>query len=203
MKSIKNRLVSVSVTLAMMITMLIASQMTALAEAPAIEDIEHKGKGRVEVDFYGDVQYNNVKITVKDTSGKKYGVKNVWKDDDEINFTIKKFKQGKTYKFTIKGIKNWGSVSYGKVSGKIKTPAPSKGTTISADKARSIAKNHAKSTWGTKDIYAVHAERDRYSGVKVWEVDFDGYENGVLYEYSYEINRSSGKILHYEREMDD
>ena len=38
---------------------------------PVIEEVEYKGNGKVEVDFYGKVQYKNPKVVVKG-NGKSY-----------------------------------------------------------------------------------------------------------------------------------
>lgn len=199
----KKRIAGIAAALAVMMTMLVTSSVTVMASAPSIEEIEHKGKGRIEVGFYGDVSYKKAKVTVKDTKGRKYKVSNVRKDDDDIRFTIKNYKKGKTYKFTIKGVKERGSSKYGKVSGKVRIPKAASGKDISKSDALSKAKKHAASTWGTKDIYGTRAEKDKENGTRVWEVEFKGYENGTLYEYDYKIAVKGGKIIRSEREIDD
>lgn len=118
----KRRVLKVAVTMVTAGVMFITSQISAEAMAPYIEDVEHKGSGRIEVDFHGDVSYRNCKITVKDNKGKKYKVVRVRKDEDDIRFTIKKFKRGRTYKITIKGIRLWGTDGYGKRSCKVRIP---------------------------------------------------------------------------------
>lgn len=47
---------------------------------PVIEEVEYKGNGKVEVDFYGKVQYKNPKVVVKG-NGKSYKAKNYCWDD--------------------------------------------------------------------------------------------------------------------------
>lgn len=83
---------------------------------PAIKEVEYKGKGKVEVDFYGKVQYKNPKVVVKG-NGKTYKAKIVDLDDDDLDFKTSARKTGKKYKFTIKGIKKRGVGSYTSVSG--------------------------------------------------------------------------------------
>ena len=116
----------VLLTAVITMTMMLAGAISSFAAAPAIEDIEYKSNGRVEVEFYGKVKYNKAKVSVKDNSGKKYKVTSIKKDDDDINFTIKNFKPGKTYKITISGVKTRTSKKFGKVTGNIKVPAAKK-----------------------------------------------------------------------------
>lgn len=92
--------------------------------APKIKKAEYEGKGRVEVDFNSKVKYKNVKVTVKDNKGAAYSTTINEKDNDDLTFTIKKFKTGRTYTYTITGVKKNGEKSYGKVTGKVNIPAP-------------------------------------------------------------------------------
>lgn len=200
---IRKRIVRWTVSLAVMLTMLLASQIGAMAASPTVEDVEHKGKGRVEVDFYGKVRYKNLKVSVKDTSGRKYRVARVRRDDDDVKFTIRNYKVGKTYRITVKGVKMAGTNSFGKATAKLKIPKGAKGKAISARKAISKAKKHAKKKWGVTGIWDVDVDRDRYRGQPVWEVSFSGNINGQEYEFEYEIARKGGKILRREKELDD
>ena len=200
---IRKRIVRWTVSLAVMLTMLLASQIGAMAASPTVEDVEHKGKGRVEVDFYGKVRYKNLKVSVKDTSGRKYRVTRVRRDDDDVKFTIRNYKAGKTYRITVKGVKMAGTNSFGKATAKLKIPKAAKGKAISARKAISKAKKHAKKKWGVTGIWDVDVDRDRYRGQPVWEVSFSGNINGQEYEFEYEIARKGGKILRREKELDD
>ena len=185
----------IAVSLAMALTMLMSSVVGVSASAPTIEEIEHKGNGRIEVEFYGKVKYRRAKVYVKDTSGKKYKVTRVRKDDDDIKFTIKNFKRGKTYKITIKGVKVRGTKKYGKRTGRITIPKVATGKAITGAKALEIAKKHATGTWKASNLWDVDCERDTFRGQKVWEVDFDGLINGVHYEFEYKIAVNGGKIL--------
>ena len=199
----KKKLVGLAVTLSMMITMFITSGVSTFAASPVIEEIEHKGKGRVEVDFYGNVSYKKMKITVKDNKGKSYKVSKVRRDSDEVKFTIKKYKTGRTYRVTVKGVKIRGTKSYGKATAKLKIPKSAKGKAISASKAIAKAKKDAKAKYGAAGIWDVDVDKDRYRGTPVWEVSFSGTIKGVPYEFEYEIARKGGKILRRYKEYDD
>lgn len=194
----------IAVSLAMALTMLMSTAMSVSAAAPTIEDIEHKGSGRMEVEFYGKVVYKNAKVSVKDTAGRTYKVKNIRKDNDEVKFTISGFKTGRTYKITISGVKRRGTSAYGKRTGKITIPAPKKkAPAIAGSKAVTLAKNHAAKAWKAGSFWDVDVEKDRYAGQSVWEVDFNGKIRGVRYEFEYKVAVNGGKILKYKREIDD
>lgn len=92
--------------------------------APKVKKAEYEGKGRVEVDFNSKVKYKNVKVTVKDNKGATYSTKINEKDNDDLTFTIKNFKTGRTYTYTISGVKKNNESSYGKVTGKVTIPTP-------------------------------------------------------------------------------
>lgn len=99
-----------------------AAAMPAMA-SPKIKEAEYEGNGRVEVDFGSKVKYKNVKVTVKDSKGKAYSTKINEKDDDDLTFTIKKFKKGLTYTYKISGIKKKTEKNYSTITGKVKIPA--------------------------------------------------------------------------------
>lgn len=94
--------------------------------APSIEDVEYEGNGRVDVEFWQDVSYRNCKVKVKDTKGNSYKTTILERDDDGITFRIKKYKTGRTYNFTVKGVKVWGTDKYKSVKGKVKIPSAGK-----------------------------------------------------------------------------
>lgn len=95
---------------------------TALAAAPTIEKVEYEGNGRVEVDFRQDVRYKSPKVSVKDEDGKSYSVKITKKDDDEIKFRVVSPAAGKSYTFTVSGVRAKRSSDYGTVSGSFQVP---------------------------------------------------------------------------------
>lgn len=197
----KARLLRLSTVAALMLTLLITSAASAFAASSNIEKIEYDGKGKVEVDFVKNVKYKNAKVTVKDTAGNKYAATILSKDSDDLDFRISKYKAGKTYKFTIKGIKVKGASKYGKVSGTVKIPAAANNA-VTKKKAISLAVSHATNKLGASNFTDKQAEKDTYRGTASWEVEFDAKIGGKWYEFSYDINRSTGKIMHYEYERD-
>ena len=187
----RRRSIRISIIFSMFVVLLLASHVTVLATTPRIDAIKHKGKGRIKVEFHGKVRYKHVKVTVKDNNGKKYKVKNVRKDSDDIRFTIVKYKKGKTYKITISGVKKKGTGKYGKVSGRCTiTPIIKWGTLLSYSGAKSIAAGYvtlegqyvssgyySNGNW----IFTVYDEDGNESGITMWIGD----EIGDLAYYEY------------------
>ncbi len=68
---------------------------------------------------------------------------------------------------------------------------------ITAAKAKSIALNHAGLS--ASEVTFIKVERDRDNGVQVYEVEFCKGN----YEYDYEINAETGKIIEWDKEYDD
>ena len=73
----------------------------------------------------------------------------------------------------------------------------SQGNYIGQEKAKQIALEHAGVAQDS--LCKLEIDLDREHGVMVYEVEFDA--NG--YEYSYDINASTGQVLKYEKEYDD
>lgn len=158
-----------------------------------VEKVKYLGKGKVEVEFRNDVDYKNVKVTVKDTSGKTYKTSVYKKDDDELRFKVKSYKTGKTYKFTITGVKKEGAKTYGKATGSFKIKKAA--TSITAAQAKAIALKDAGLT--AAQVRDLEVEKDRDNGVTKYEVSFEA--GG--YDYDYDISLT-GKILKKEKERD-
>lgn len=165
------------------------------AAAPSKERVKYLGSGKVEVDFYGDVDYRNSKVTVKDTSGKKYSAYIYDRDDDELKFKINKYKSGKTYKFTISGIRNQGTSKYKSVSSSFKIKKAAKN--ITASQAKSIAFKNAGVS--ASQVYDYDWDTDYYRGVQVYEISF----KAKGYDYEYKIAKKGGKIMKKDVERDD
>jgi len=197
----KKKMFRLSASLMLVLSLLLTLSVSVFASSPTIRKTAYEGKGIVEVDFTKKVSYKNVKVTVKDNDGRSYKTSIVDKDKDDLEFQIIKYRKGKTYKFTITGIKVKGSSAYGKVSGKVKIPAEP-ANPISRTKAISIAVNHAKKKYDITNIKEKEAEKDFYKGTASWEVEFKAKMNGKWYEFDYDIDRSTGKILHYKHELD-
>lgn len=185
------------VTAAIVCVMVVTSAVPAFASVPKKEKVEYEGKGKVEVEFYGHVKYRSLKVTVKDTSGKKYKAKVVHRDNDEIKFKILNRKAGKTYKFTIRYVKKTGTFKYGKVYGTVKIPKA--GKYISRAKAKSIALADAASRYRIVKSSVRDYECEREYGV--YEIDFEARKSGGYYrDYEYYIDAKSGRIKHCEQD---
>ena len=76
-------------------------------------------------------------------------------------------------------------------------PAGAEAALIGMEKAKSIALNHAGISAG--DARKMECEYEADDGVKEYEVDF----HAGKYEYSYSIHAETGKILSWEKEIDD
>ena len=78
------RLLASMLALAMMLGTLLV--MPVNAAVPQKKSIKYEGYGKVEMEFRSKVQWKNVKVTVKDNTGKSYSVKILDTDSDEIEF---------------------------------------------------------------------------------------------------------------------
>ena len=103
---------------------LIAAALPAMAASASIKKTEYEGSGYVDVDFRSRVQYKSAKVTVRDSSGKTYKANITEKDGDDLTFKTSGISSGKTYTYTISGVKKSGEKSYGTVTGKVTIPAP-------------------------------------------------------------------------------
>lgn len=185
----RRRYIHISIVLSMFVVALLASQMTVMAAAPKIDDIKHKGKGSIKVEFCGKVKYKNVKVTVKDINGKKYKVKGIKKDNDDIRFTIVKYREGETYKITVSGVKKKGTGKYGKVSGRCTiSPIVTSDQKLSYQAAEHIARDYWKipgdyigSGYNSNGLYIFSAYNE------------DGMECGSIH-----IDDKTGKVEYLE-----
>ena len=105
------------------------------------------------------------------------------KDSDDLEFRIKNYKKGKTYRFTLSGVKQIGDVSYGKVSGKVKIPAKTGWTKVSGKKAY-IEKNGKTATGVTrvgKNYYLFNSKGQMLTGWQRYDGDWYYLQsNGVM-----------------------
>lgn len=170
--------------------------MPVSAAAPQKKSIKYEGYGKVELEFRSKVQWKNVKVTVKDNTGKSYSVKILDTDSDEIEFKILQYKQGRKYTCTVSGVRQKGNGSYGKVSGSVTIPT----TKVSERKAVSIALNDAVKKYKIQksDVKGIDLDIDKYKGKKVFEIEFYVKKNGRTREYEYKIDPANGKILYRE-----
>ena len=118
--------------------------------------------------------------------------------------TIKNLDTNTNYRFKVRAyFKVNGDVYYGEFSDVISVKTKKSSSTVNnsitfigASKATSIALNHAALKKG--QVRDLSCELDVENGVNVYEVDFDYGK----YEYAYDIDAISGKILHREKERD-
>lgn len=111
----------------------------------------------------------------------------------KTSYTVKGLKAGTIYRFKIRA---YDTVNNKKVYGEWeKESFVTKAKTskkITAEKAKSIALSHAKVS--KNDVWYIECETDYEYGTKIYEVEF---EVGG-WEYSYEINANTGKIISWE-----
>ena len=176
--------------------------LTAATEPDEIEKltVSSKTKNSVTLKWAKEKRVTGYQVYIYSSSKEKYVKKASVKS---TSVTIKELKAGKIYKFKVRAyFKANGDVYYGDFSDviSVKTKAASSSKSedklITASKATEIALNHA----GLKksQVRDFDCELDNENGVKVYEVDFDYGK----YEYAYEIDALSGKILHHEKERD-
>lgn len=189
------KVITWSVIACLSITMVLLSA----CSTPTIEKTEYEGDGKITVHFTDDVTYDNTKITVKDTDENEYDTEIVSRDDDELTFKVDGIKAGESYSFQITGLKSEHGLRNISVSETFNVPKGSVKTT-SRSKAINTAAKHAATKWNLSktDFYDIEADKDTWRGKSVWEVSFS---NGK-YEFEYEISRDTGKILHYDRDLD-
>lgn len=106
----------------MIMMWVMATAIPAMA-APKIEEAQYQGYGKVEVDFTSNVKYKNTKVTLKDSKGRSYKATINRKGSDDLIFTIKSYRKGLTYTYTISGIKRSHDKNYSTIKGKIWVPS--------------------------------------------------------------------------------
>lgn len=164
-----------------------------------------KTKTSVTLKWEKEKRATGYQVYLYDSAKKKYVKKAVVKAN---SVTIKELKAGKTYKFKVRAyFKAEGKYYYGEFSDvlsvKTKANASSSSSSSSASqsvignsKASSIALNHAKLK--KSQVRDFECKLDVENGIKVYEVDF---EYG-RYDYEYDINAKTGKIIRWEKDAD-
>ena len=194
-KMMRGLRIPVAVLMALALVMGVAAA-PSFAAAPDKEKVKYLGKGKVEVEFWQDVDYKNTKVQVEDTSGKAYKAKIYDKDDDELKFRIQDYKKGETYKFTIQGIRAEYTSKFGSVSGKVTIKKADKSANITAQRAKEIALEDAGLT--KSQVYRLKAHKDYDDGKAYYEVSFKTKKK----EYDYEISMK-GRILDKDIDRND
>lgn len=104
--------------------LLLALAVPVLAETPVIKKVEYEGRGYVDVDFRGKVEYSNVSVEVTDANGKAYEATIYELDNDDITFNVANIAEGMDYSFTVSGVRSGFSGEYEAVSDGFRVPAP-------------------------------------------------------------------------------
>ena len=85
----------------------------------AIKKVKYDRQDReLEIAFKTNVEYRNLKVTVKDASGKSYKVSKIEKDRDEVEVRVAGLKKGVKYTVTVSGVRAAGTSGYGSISRK-------------------------------------------------------------------------------------
>ena len=140
------------------------------AQLPAVEELEVKKNGRIEVEFAGKVQYRNLKVKVKDAAGKKYTVSVVKKDNDELDVKVTGLKSNTEYTLVINGVRTKGTDEYGKLKVSFTTPEGMK--TPAAKK--NVYIRSVDSDAGDDEMEVEFNTRVEYSNLKVTVTDASG-----------------------------
>lgn len=92
-------------------------------QIPTVESVQFDSRSsEVEIEFQDDVEWKDPSVTFK-RKGKTYRGKIIDKEDDEIIVKCRKLKYGKTYKYTIRGIRLEGMGEYVTLKGKFRAVA--------------------------------------------------------------------------------
>ena len=105
-----------------MMTAVLLLTVSALAAAPTAERVEYEGNGFVEIDFVGNVSYENPGVTVRDFTGTDYAVTVYEWDDDDLAFRAEGLTPGETYEITVSGIRGGYSGEFGNFTAQITLP---------------------------------------------------------------------------------
>lgn len=89
----------------------------------------------MEIDFRRDVQYKNLKLTVKDSTGKTYAAQILQRDEDDLTFQVQNIQPGMKYAYSLSGVRAGRSGKYGKVSGKFSVPSAKPTTPLAVKRA--------------------------------------------------------------------
>ncbi|MEE1321199.1 MAG: fibronectin type III domain-containing protein [Acutalibacteraceae bacterium] len=164
-----------------------------------------KTKTTITLKWEKEKRATGYQVYIYSSSKNKYVKRTVVKSNSA---TIKDLKAGKTYKFKVRAyFKSEGKYYYGEFSDVLsvktvanasssKSPSSSSQSVIGNSKASSIALNHAKLK--KSQVRDFECKLDVENGIKVYEVDF---EYGK-YDYEYDINAKTGKIIRWEKDAD-
>lgn len=91
------------------------------ASRVTMQDVDYDPEDReVSFDFNGPVRYKNAKVRITDSKGRNYARYIIEKDSDDMDVKVNKLVYGKTYNYTISGVKKAGTKSFTTVKGKFR-----------------------------------------------------------------------------------
>ena len=105
-----------------LVTVLGMTGMVSAASAE-IEETEYEGLGKVDVEFFDDMEFKNLKVTVTDPDGNKLDTTIIGKDEDSIDFKVTGLKPSTKYIYKISKVRVLGTSTWKTVKGSFKTPA--------------------------------------------------------------------------------
>lgn len=155
---------------------------------PGIEDVEYEGNGRVELEFDQDVRFQNLKVTVRDSSGKRYKTRILQTGEDELCFSILNWAAGKTYTCIIEGVRGRSAKGNSWYSVSAAVQIPKKNTALSNDGIKDIEYDVEDQTLSFDFWYRVEfkssvsvqiSKGERIYKAVVDEKDSDGLEVSV------------------------
>lgn len=106
----------------LMVLALMAGMTAALADAPVIKKVKYEGFGYVDVDFRGNVQYNDPAVVVSDMNGKTYEATIYELDEDDLTFNVANLAEGMDYSFTVSGVRGGYSGEYASATEGFRVP---------------------------------------------------------------------------------
>ncbi len=182
-----------------------SSVLTSATAPDEVEGLKVTGKttSSVSLSWAAEKRATGYQVYVYSTVKKKYVKKASVKT---TKATVKNLISGKTYKFKVRAYyKPDGKAYFGEFSDVVKTTTKGKTTTtnkttastlIGTAKAGTIALNHAKLQ--KSQVREYECKLDKENGIQVYEVEFT-YGG---YEYEYEVNAKTGKIISVEKTRD-
>ncbi len=181
-----------------------SSVLVSATDPDEVENLKasKKTKTSVTLTWSKEKRATRYQVYMYDTTQKKYVRKVTVKG---TSATIENLEAGTTYKFKVRAyFKSDSKKYYGefsdvlsvKTSGTSANSSSSSSSLIGTSKAGTLALNHA----GLKksQVREYECKLDKENGIQVYEVEFE-YGN---YDYEYEINAKTGKIISVEKTKD-
>lgn len=161
------------------------------ATEPAAKAVDEAGAKKIALDHAGFKEADVTKLTVKKDT-----------DDGRVHFDVEFFKGNYEYDYEVDA-ETGKIVDYSKEKEAVKASSTTSSTkpattkTISKSKAQSIALDHAKLK--KSDVTGLRVSLDKDDSRTYYEVDF---RKGNV-EYDYEIDAVTGKVVEWDKDVDD